>query len=93
MSTIRIRQRIESETLHVPELKPLIGRTVEIVIDDNPAAPIVKASAADWDAVLAASQQLEDYDYQAQVDQVACDLRDAYLRIRCGTGLVLTGNN
>jgi len=40
VSTIRIRTRIESETLHLPELRPLIGRTVEITVrDDQPAGP------------------------------------------------------
>jgi hypothetical protein len=32
MTTIRIRKQIDSETLYLPELKPLLGRTVEIAI-------------------------------------------------------------
>ncbi len=36
MSTLRIRKTIDSETLHLPELKPLIGRTVEITISEDP---------------------------------------------------------
>lgn len=36
MNAIRIRKTIDSETLHLPELKPLIGRTVEITISANP---------------------------------------------------------
>ena len=32
MNAIRIRKTIESETLHLPELKPLVGRTVEIIV-------------------------------------------------------------
>ena len=35
MSTIRIRKTIDSETLHLPELKPLLGRTVEITISES----------------------------------------------------------
>jgi hypothetical protein len=34
METIRIRKRLDSETLHLPELRPLIGREVEIVISE-----------------------------------------------------------
>lgn len=37
MAAIRIRKTIDSETLTLPELKPLIGRTVEIVIEEQPA--------------------------------------------------------
>jgi hypothetical protein len=32
---IRISKIIESETLHLPELKPLIGKTVEIIVRDK----------------------------------------------------------
>lgn len=32
--TIELRQRIESETLTLPELRPFIGRNVRIVVDD-----------------------------------------------------------
>jgi hypothetical protein len=27
---LRIRRKLDSETLHLPELKPLIGRTVDV---------------------------------------------------------------
>jgi hypothetical protein len=38
MNAIRIRKRIDSDTPHLPELRPLIGKTVEIIIlDDTPA--------------------------------------------------------
>ncbi len=42
MNAIRIRTRIESETLTLPELKPLIGRAVEIIVLDElpPRAPL-----------------------------------------------------
>lgn len=32
MNAIRIRRRVDSETLHLPELKDLVGKTVEIII-------------------------------------------------------------
>jgi hypothetical protein len=36
MAAIRIRKTIDSETLHLPELKPLVGRTVDITIAAAP---------------------------------------------------------
>ena len=32
---VRICLKVESETLHLAELKPLIGKTVEIIIKEN----------------------------------------------------------
>jgi len=38
VNAIRIRKTLDSATVHLPELEPLIGRTVEfIVLDDTPA--------------------------------------------------------
>jgi len=38
MTPIHIHTKIDSETLHLPELKPLIGKTVEIIVaESNPA--------------------------------------------------------
>jgi hypothetical protein len=85
MNAIRIRKTIDSDTLHLPELGALIGQTVDIVIqgpihaDRLPEG--VVPGIGDWDAVLMASQQLRDYDYNAQRDQDARDLRDIQDRI------------
>ena len=77
MSAIRIRKTIDSDTVTLPELKPFIGRTVDIVIEEKPAAiPGFTLGTGDWDEVLAATQNLKDYDYQAQIDQDACDIRN-----------------
>ena len=43
MEPIRIRTKIESETLHLPQLKPLIGQTVEITIGEAPAPTVAEA--------------------------------------------------
>jgi hypothetical protein len=40
MDAIRIRKTIDSETLHLPELRPLIGRAVAITIEEE--APMVR---------------------------------------------------
>lgn len=81
MAAIRIRKTIDSDTLTLPELLPLIGRTVDIVIDDAAAAaglpPGFRPGTGDWDAFDRAAGALRDsYDYDAQADQDACDLRD-----------------
>jgi hypothetical protein len=82
MNAIRIRKTIHSDTLHIPELKDMIGRTVEIIVLEEPVPSSDIHNKGDWDAVLAAAQQLQDYDYQAQVDQDACDIRDAEERLK-----------
>ena len=46
MTAIHIHKRIDSETLHLPELRSLLGRMVEIIILDN-AAPTA-STPAQW---------------------------------------------
>jgi hypothetical protein len=87
MNAIRIRKTIDSDTLHIPELKNMIGRTVEIIVLEEPAAAIVPPGFVpgngDWDAFGRAAESLRNsYDYDAQVDQDACDLRDAEERLK-----------
>ncbi|MDB5322400.1 MAG: hypothetical protein JWN40_4031 [Phycisphaerales bacterium] len=37
MNAIRIRKKIDSETIHIPELRPMIGQEVEIIVlEDRP---------------------------------------------------------
>ena len=33
---VRIRRKLDSETLHLPEIKALIGRNVEITVEEQP---------------------------------------------------------
>jgi hypothetical protein len=56
MSEIRVRRKIESETIHLPELKPLLGKTVEIIVLEEAASeagspdrwqPLINAAAKD----------------------------------------------
>ena len=35
MTTITIHKQIDSETLHLPELKPFIGKRVEIIVREE----------------------------------------------------------
>jgi len=40
LHAIRVRTRVDSDTLKIPELLPLVGHRVEVIIvDDEPAAP------------------------------------------------------
>ncbi len=39
MNAIRIRRKINSETIHIPELRGMIGRDVEIIVlEDRPSS-------------------------------------------------------
>jgi hypothetical protein len=81
VTAVRIRKTIDSDTLHLPELIPFIGHTVDIVIEEKAdagaVAPTVSPGTGDWDAVLEASRRLTDYDYDAQSAQDARDIADA----------------
>ena len=39
MNAIRIHTRIESDTLRLPELKPLVGKDVEIIVLEELRSP------------------------------------------------------
>jgi hypothetical protein len=64
MIAVRIRRRLESDTLHLPERQPFIGKVVEIIVLEE-AAPAITPGTGDWDAALKAAQELEDYDFDA----------------------------
>jgi hypothetical protein len=52
MAAIRIRKTIDSDTLHLPELRPFIGQTVDITVEGPPLDPAERAARAkeilDW---------------------------------------------
>jgi hypothetical protein len=39
MPDIVIRRTLDSDTLHLPELKPLVGKAVEIIVRERPPMP------------------------------------------------------
>jgi hypothetical protein len=41
---IRIHRQVDSTTLHLPELEPLVGKTVQIVIRESPSQRAAIAS-------------------------------------------------
>jgi hypothetical protein len=76
MKTVKLRRVVESDTLHLPELKPFIGKTVEITVEEQPAAAVTPGTG-DWDAALQAAYDLEDYDFDAVREQRDYDLKHA----------------
>jgi hypothetical protein len=58
MSTIRIHRTLDSDTLHLPELRPLIGKEVEITVTETPAE-----GTKDWSALEEAARELTEYDF------------------------------
>ncbi|MBC7853813.1 MAG: hypothetical protein IAF94_10285 [Pirellulaceae bacterium] len=79
MQALRIRRQLDSET--VPELKPWVGRKVEIIVMDDAGLPhssVVRPGSCDWAAFEKIAAELrETYDFDAIKDQEACDLRHA----------------
>jgi hypothetical protein len=55
MQVIRVQTQVDSDTLHVPELKAMMGKTVEITISELESAaragrnwqPLIDAAAKD----------------------------------------------
>lgn len=64
MDAIRIETFLEGETLHLPQLKPLVGKAVEIVVREK-ARPVVSPGPSEWADVQAAVLSLADYDFGA----------------------------
>lgn len=75
MNAIRFRRTIDSETLHLPELRPLLGRTVEIIVLEEQGGADVRPGTGAWDAAERAVHALKNYDYEALREQDECDRR------------------
>lgn len=45
MNAVRILTHIDSETLHLPELRPFIGKAVELIVMDAPERPAAEPPA------------------------------------------------
>jgi hypothetical protein len=79
MNAIRIRKTIESETLHLPELKPLVGRAVEIIVLEDESVSTIRPGTGDWEAADKAARELREtgYDFDAWREQREYDLKHA----------------
>jgi hypothetical protein len=78
MNAIRIHCKLDSETLHLPELRPLLGKNVEIVVQEE-ATSAVTPGTGDWDAAARAAENLRKsgYDFDAWRRQREYDLKHA----------------
>lgn len=59
--------------LYLPELRPLIGKTVEIIVLEEPL-PTITPGTGDWDAAVEAEEELEDDDFDALQSQREAEL-------------------
>ena len=83
---IRIRTTLTSDTPHLPELAPLVGRRVSITVEEEPAAPPLPPGVAAPDLPTseqlaqrhAAAERLSRSTYNRNVlaEQDAIDLAD-----------------
>ena len=72
MTAISIHRQLSSDTL--PELRPLIGKTVHIIVREA-NVPAVTPGTGDWSAWPAALNDLEGYDFEVWKTQRAYDLQ------------------
>jgi hypothetical protein len=78
MTTIRIRKKVESETLILPELRALIGKDVEITVTEASAIPQVTPGTGDFAALPALAEEIRaEYDFDAFREQREYDLLHA----------------
>jgi hypothetical protein len=72
MNAIHIRRTLDSDVLHLPELKPLIGKTVEIIVREE--TPPIEELPDRWKPLLdAAGRDLVDpeaYKQQREFDRL-----------------------
>ena len=75
---VRLRRKLDSDTLHLPEIRPLIGKTVEIIIQEE-AIPEITPGTGDWEAAQRVAQALREsgYDFDAWRQQRDFDLKHA----------------
>jgi hypothetical protein len=76
MDAIHVNQKLESETLYLPQVRPLIGKDVEIIVRESQTSPSTDNGASPrekWEAALA---QLRDVniDWDAIQRQRGVDL-------------------
>lgn len=77
MHAIRIRRKLDSETLSLPELRPFVGQTVEIIVLSEEFVPGIRPGSGDWEAFDRLAREITDYDFDAQREQDRVDLQHA----------------
>ncbi len=74
MDAIRIETLLAGETLYLPQLKPLVGKSVEIIVRES-SRPTTTPGKGEWDDVKAAVLSLDGYDFDAYREARAADAR------------------
>ncbi|HEX4588428.1 MAG TPA: hypothetical protein VH120_00750, partial [Gemmataceae bacterium] len=84
MTAIRIQTTLTSETLNLPELKPWIGRSVEIIVLDTTDDLAVRPPTVDWETAKQAAQRLREsgFDFDAYREQREFDQEHAEDHLR-----------
>jgi hypothetical protein len=78
MNAIRIRKKLDSDTLHLPELKSLLGKTVEIIVLEESPGPQVTPGTGNFAAFAKLAEKIRtDYDFDALQRQREFDLLHA----------------
>ncbi len=77
MHAIRIRKKLDSETLNLPELRSLLGQTVEIIVLSEEPVPGVRPGTGDWESFDRLAREITDYDFNAQREQDGIDFQHA----------------
>jgi len=78
MNAIRIHKKLDSESLYLPELKSLVGKTVEIIVLEEVISPVVTPGTANFEAFPDLARRIrEDYDFEALRQQRDYDLLHA----------------
>ena len=77
MNAIRIRKKLHSDTLHLPEPRPMLGQTVEIIVLEEGPVPNVRPGTGDWAAFDRLAREIRHYDFDAQREQDDIDRRHA----------------
>jgi hypothetical protein len=72
MAAIRIETVVESETLYLPQLKPLVGKSVEIIVRAMPEQTM-RTEVAPWISPLAGSvlEYIEPFEAAVPLDEWA----------------------
>ncbi|HYO24610.1 MAG TPA: hypothetical protein VEQ85_06630 [Lacipirellulaceae bacterium] len=79
MESIRIETTIHGDTLYLPELRPLEGKSVEIIVRER-GMPMVSPGAGTRADIEAALLAITDYDYDAYRDSHEADVQRAKRR-------------
>lgn len=81
MSPIRIHTQLDSTTLHLPQIEPLLGKQVEIIVREESPTPLPPGTipgTGDWEAFQKAAEELrKTYDFDAVRDLNEAELKDA----------------